>query len=200
MLSAKWMIPIAFVSTSLFAQTANDLNGLMSAASHYVSSGMAGARDPEPLNLNKVIGNYSSAMPNVLMTKATDVQHWIFQYKFSPTKTGQDDSLDPEAKPTPHAAVEAQCTQGIFNNFRYLSNAITGTKSLEYTWVAVSLDNAIASLNANGYLQGFTSVELVRPDLPNWPDDFVYVFNCPMERREVGISCQTGALAWSYGY
>jgi hypothetical protein len=194
------MIPIAFVSTSLFAQAGNDLNGLVSAASHYVSNGMSGARDPETLNLNKVIGNYSDAMPNVLMTKATDVQHWIFQYKFSTTKDSQEDSLDPEGKPIHHAAVEAQCTQGVFSSFRYLSKPVTGTKSLEYTWVAVSLDNAIANLNTNGYVQGFTSVELVRPDLPNWPDDFVYLFNCPLERREVGISCQTGALAWSFAY
>jgi len=196
---AKWMIPVACVSISLAAQTANDLNGLVSAASHYVSNGMSGARDPETLALSKVIGNYSTQFPDALMTRATDVQHWTFLYRLNshaPTEPVQD----PEAKPKPHLSVQAECTQGVFNNFRYSSMPITHVKSLEYTWVAVSLDNAIANLNANGFIRGFSSVGLQRPDLPNWPDEFVYVFTCPWERREVAISCQTGAMVWSAGY
>jgi hypothetical protein len=201
MFLAKWMIPIACLSASLAAQTANDLNGLVSAAAHYVSNGMSGARDPESLALSKLVGNYSTQFPDALMTRATDVQHWTFFYKFS-SSAPKEEWQDPEAKPKPkpHLSVEAECTQGVFNNFRYSSMPVTRVKSLEYTWVAVSLDNAIASLNANGYIRGFSSVELQRPDIPNWPDEFVYVFNCPWERRQVAISCQTGAMAWSYGY
>ena len=199
MFLAKWLIPIACISTSLAAQTANDLNGLVSAASHFVSNGMAGSRDPQSLALSKVIGNYSTQFPDALMTKATDVQHWTFLYNFS--KHADDaDPQAPDAKPAPHLSVQAECTSGVFNNFRYSSKPVTRVKSLEFTWVAVSLDNAIANLNANGYMRGFSSVELQRPNIPNWPDEFVYVFNCPWERREVAISCQTGAMAWSYGY
>ncbi|MDR3670583.1 MAG: hypothetical protein P4L36_07055 [Holophaga sp.] len=199
MIPIKWMIPIVCFSSSVVAQSTTDLNGLVSAAAHYVSSGMSGARDPETLELSKIVGNYGNSFPDVLMTKATDVQHWTFLYKIktTPDPTGLPGS-DP--KPKPHRAVQAECTQGIFNNFRYSSSPVTGVKSLEYTWVAVSLDAAIANLNANGYVRGFSSVELQRPNLPNWPDDYVYVFTCPWERRAVGISCQNGSMVWNYGY
>jgi hypothetical protein len=64
----------------------------------------------------------------------------------------------------------------------------------------VPLDAAIASLNAYGFVRGFQSVDLVRPSLPDFPDDYVYVFNCPWERRQVAISCQNGSLVWTIGY
>jgi hypothetical protein len=100
----------------------------------------------------------------------------------------------------PHVTAQAECTQGVFNNFHFSGSPVKNVKSLEFTWVAVSLDGAIASLNASGYVRGFSSVEMVRPGLANWPDDYVYVFTCPWERREVAISCQSGAMAWNYGY
>ena len=53
----KWLIPIACVSASLMAQSATDLNGLVSAAAHYVSDGMSSVRDPETLALSKIVGN-----------------------------------------------------------------------------------------------------------------------------------------------
>ena len=153
----------------------------------------------ETLALAKVVGNYSTQFPDALMTKATDVQHWTFFYRFG-GRASEDPLRDPEAKPKPHLSVLAECTQGVFNHFRYSSSAVTHVKSLEYTWVAVSLDNAIANLNANGFIRGFSSVEVLRPDLAQWPDDMVYLFTCPWERREVAISTQTGAMLWSYGY
>jgi len=193
----KWMIPIACVSTSMMAQSATDLNGLVTAAAHYVSSGMSGAHDPQPLALNKIIGNNGSQTPAFLMTTAADVLHWTFLYKISNPPA---EAQDPDAKPKPHVTVQAECTKGIFNNFQYSSSPVKNTKSLEFTWVALPLDGAIANLNANGYIRGFSSVEMVRPDLANWPDDYVYVFTCPWERREVAISCQTGAMVWNAGY
>jgi hypothetical protein len=193
----KWLIPIACISTSMLAQTANDLNGLVAAAAHYVSSGLAGTHDTESLVLGKIIGNNGSQAPTYLMTKATDVQHWTFLYQVNGARPG-DVVADPQ--PKPHLSAQAECTQGVFKNFHFSDQPVKGVKSLEFTWVAVSLDNAIANLNANGFVRGFSSVELMRPDLANWPDDYVYVFNCPWERQEVGISCQTGAMAWSYSY
>jgi hypothetical protein len=192
------MIPIACASTSMMAQSATDLNGLVTAAAHYVSSGMSGAHDPQPLALNKIIGNNGSQTPVYLMTTAADVLHWTFLYKIGNPPADPAGAQDPDAKP--HVTVQAECTKGIFNSFHYSSTPVRNTKSLEFTWVAVPLDGAIANLNANGYIRGFSSVEMVRPDLANWPDDYVYVFTCPWERREVAISCQTGAMVWNAGY
>jgi hypothetical protein len=198
---AKWFVPIACVAATLGAQGINDVNGLVSAANHYVSSGMAASRDPQPLGLYKLLGNYSDQAPNTLMGKASDVLHWTFLYKID--TTGQE-SLGPGDCPTapakPHVAVTAECTKGVFHDFHYSDKPVTGLKSLENTWLAVNLDAAVATLNANGYVRGFTSVSVERPDLANWPDDLVYVFNCPYERRQVGISCQTGALLWTYAF
>jgi len=204
MLSAKWIIPVVFAGGALVAQTANDLNGLASAAAHYVSSGMAGSRDPQPLELNRISGDNGAPGSGLLMSRATDVQHWIFLYRLGGTPPAATDSAptDPGGivLPKPHKAVLAECTQGVFNHFRYSAEPVAGMKSLEYTWVAVSLDNAILNLNANGYIRGFASVALIRPDNPHVSDDFVYVFNCPWERRNVAISCQNGALLWTEAY
>lgn len=199
MLSAKWLIPIVCASSAMLAQTANDLNGLVSAAANYVSSGMSGSHDPQTLALSKISGNSGSVFPDVLMTKATDVQHWTFLYRINTGHPKDEASLQDPA-PQTHTAVMAECTQGIFNNFRYSGTPVTGVKSLQFTWVAVSLDNAILNLNANGYVRGFSTVDLMRPDITGFPDEYVYVFNCPWERRECAVSCQTGALVWTYGY
>jgi hypothetical protein len=196
---AKWIVPILCVSSAALAQAAIDLNGLVSVAGQYVSSGMSGAHDPETLVLNKINGDMGSQFPDMLMSKASDVQHWTFLYRISPGLPTIPPT-DPPSPSQPHTAVLAECTQGVFNSFHFSDSQITGLKSLQYTWVAASLDTAILNLNANGYVRGFSSVALMRPDLPNFPDEFVYVFNCPWERREVAISCQTGALAWTYGF
>jgi hypothetical protein len=198
MSSTKWFIPLVCAGTSLLAQT-NDLNGLVSAASHYVSSGLAAARVPETLGLSKISGDYSTQYPGAVMSKASDVQHWTFLYKVNKSAPPTLDGLADPA-PKEHVAVTAECTTGVFNNFKFSDQPVTGVKSLEFIWVAQSLDSAIANLNANGYVRGFSKVSIVRPDAANWSDELVYVFNCPFERREVAISAQTGALTWTYNY
>lgn len=198
MFPCKWLVPVLCAGAVLSAQSASDLNGLVSAASHYVSSGMAGAHDPQTLSLSTISGDSGSPFPDLLMARATDVQHWTFLYRIDNAGPMPPPAGGPGAEP--HLAVLADCSKGVFNNFRYSSSPVTGVKSLEFTWVAVSLEGAIANLNANGYIRGFSSVELMRPDAAGFPDDFVYVFNCPWERRKVAISCQTGALTWSFGY
>jgi len=190
----KWLAPIVCASTSLLAQATGDMNTLISAAAHYVSAGVAGSHSPATLALSKIVGNNNN--PQYLMTKATDVVHWTFLYQISNPETAGT----AEAKPLPHLSAQAECTSGVFSNFHYSDKPIKGVKSLEYTWAAVTLDTAISNLNANGYVRGFSNVALQRPDLANWPDDYVYVFTCPWERQEVAISCQTGALTWTYGY
>ena len=193
----KWMLPVACVCAGLSGQTANDLNGLVSAAAHYASAGVAGTHQPLALSLHKIIGNNGSQTPEFLMTRATDVQHWTFLYRIDSTLPA-DASAD--AKPKPRVAAQAECTKGVFNNFRFSDKPVANAKTLEFTWVAVPLDTAIQNLNAGGFVRGFSSVEVLRPDLAQWPDDMVYLFNCPWERREVAISTQTGAMLWSYAY
>ena len=208
MFSAKWILPIVFASSSLLAQTANDLNGLAVAAAHFVSSGMAGSHDPQPMELHRISGDNGAPGSGMLMSRATDVQHWSFLYKLGAAlpaaEPGAPEAAAPDRAdivlPRPHRAVLAECTQGVFNHFRYSPEPVAGLKSLEYTWVAESLDNAILNLNANGYIRGFSSVALIRPDNPHVDDTFVYVFNCPWERRNVAISCQDGALRWTEAY
>ena len=211
--SAKWLVPAACLTTALAAQSVNDLNGLVSAAGKFVTSGMAASRDPQSLGLFKMVGNYDDKITNVLLTKASQVQHWTFLYEIhsgmpGPGLDGADKAPQPpaappafpEQAPKPHVAVTAECSKGVFHDFHYSNKPVLGLKSLDNTWMAVSLDSAVASLNANGYVRGFTAVSVMRPDMPNWSDELVYVFSCPWERRDVAISCQTGALVWTYGY
>jgi len=196
----KFIVPLACISINLPAQSTNDLNGLVSVAAHYVSSGMAGTRQPVALALHKVVGDNGALASQFLMSRASDVQHWTFMYRINAAETSATGPDCLPDKPGPKVSAQAQCTNGVFNSFLLSDKPVVGVKSLENTWVAIPLDGAIQNLNANGYVQGFSSVELVRPDRPNLPDDMAYVFTCPWERRVVAISSQTGALAWSYGY
>jgi hypothetical protein len=203
---ARWILPIACAGATLFAQSANDLNGLAAAADRFVSSGMAGSHDPQPLELCRMTGDIGTRNSPVLMSRATDVQHWTFVYRLgaaAPAPGGDAAPVDAAGEGIvlpQHRAVLAECSRGVFNKFRYSPKPVLGMKSLEYTWVAASLDNAILNLNTNGYIRGFSSVALVRPDSPRVSDEYVYVFNCPWERTNVAISCQTGALTWTEMY
>jgi hypothetical protein len=199
------LIPIFGLAGAALAQTTGgDLNTLTSAAAHYVSSGMAGEHAPDTLALSVLTGDNGSPTSGVLMASAADVQHWTFRYRILPAGTPPEAQALPgcpaPTQPQTHRTVVAQCTQGVFNHFAFSPVPVSGVKSLEYTWVAVALDQAIANLNVNGYVRGFSSVELKRPDQAGFPDDLVYVFNCPWERRQVAISGQTGALTWTYNY
>ena len=214
MFTAKWILPIVCAGTALTAQTSNDLNGLAAAARRYVSSGMAGSHDPQPMELCRMAGDIGTPNAPVLMTRATDVQHWTFLYRLgggapeapgAPVSaaglSGQEDAAADDGIVLPqHKAVLAECSKGVFNRFRYSPKPVQAMKSLEYTWVAVPLESAILYLNANGYIRGFSSVALVRPDAPRYPDEFVYLFNCPWERTRVAISCQSGAMVWTEMY
>lgn len=199
MLSTKWMIPVVCASTFLAAQSVADINSLEAVASHYVSGGMASSHDPQALNLCKVAGDAGGPIPGLLMGKAADVQHWTFLYRIATGQAGaQEDPSAPSAEP--HRSVLAECTEGVFGNFRYSPDSVSGLKSLDNTWVAVPLDAAISSLVAIGYPWGFDRVAIIRPDGGSLSDDMVYVFDCPTVRQEVAVSCQTGALAWTVSY
>ena len=129
-------------------------------------------------------------VPATLMARAADVQHWSIFYNLAGTGTDPD---------RPRSA-SLQCTRGQFSDFSTARPAVPDCQSLEDTWVAVTLDSAIAQLNALGYVRGFAGVELKRPDLPGLPADLVYVFDCPWERTYVAISGNTGAEVWYQVY
>ena len=196
MTHAKWIVPVLCAAGSLCAQSLGDLNGLITSASHYVSRGMAGTPQPMPLELCKVSGD-NGGDPDLLMTRSVDVAHWKFLYRIDVKAAADEDGMP---KPKPHRAVIAECNRGVFGGFKYSSVLVTDAKSLEDTWIGVSLQDAIETLNNAGYNRGFSRVTLTRPANPAVPDEYVYVFDCPWERNQVAISTTTGALSWRAQY
>ena len=204
MSTTKWILPVLCLTGTLSAQALGDLNGLITSASHYVSHGLGGGAHTTPLELCKIAGD-SGDQEGTLMNRSVDVQHWRFLYRID---VGKDatlaDAPEPEAKrPAPipkHHSVTADCTKGVFSGFKYSPAIVTDAKTLENTWIGVPLEDAIDQLKANGYVRGFTKVLLARPANPALPDDYVYIFNCPVEHTQVAISTQTGALAWTVSY
>ena len=196
----QWILPIICSSGALFAQTLGDLNGLVQGASHYVSQGMAGTHNPRPLEMCKIVGQ-NGGQPEVLMSRSVDVIHWNFLYRIKDgaLNAAEENDAAPKA-PTPHRSVIIECNRGIFGGFKYSPTPIAGVKSLENTWIGVSLGDAIGQLNAAGYFRGFSKVTLMRPLNPALPDEYVYIFDCPWERTQVAISTQTGALSWRMTY
>jgi hypothetical protein len=191
-----WFLPAVFVSTALFGQTVGDLNGLVASAGHYVSHGMGGTHDPQSLAICKITGT-SGGKADFLMSRGVDVGHWQFLYRINEAAEAENGDA---TLPVPHRSVLVECDKGVFGGFKYSPSMVKGLTSLEFTWIAVPLDTAIAQLNNLGYIRGFSSVSLERPASPQLPDEYVYIFNCPWERTLVAISTQTGAFTWSQGY
>lgn len=179
---------------TLAAQGAVDLNGLTAAARRYASQGLQGTQSHATLDLRLLRGD-NGGNPALLMTKASDVQRWTIFYE-AQYKLGSEEGA---ALPKPHSA-SLKCTRGIFSDFFLSTPSIPQCKSMEFTWVAVSLDAAVYNLNLHGYVRGFSQVETKRPEAPGYPDELVYVFTCPWERTKVAISGNTGALAWYQMY
>jgi hypothetical protein len=184
----------ACAGTAVLAQTAGDLNALASAASRYAAHGVAGTRQPVMLDLREIKGE-SALLPGALMTKALDIQRWTFFYDAGPNPG--DEGAAPEAA---SKSASCKCVNSLFSDFHFSPKPIPATKSLEYTWVAVTLDQAIQQLNLQGYVRGFSDVKLMRPDQPDIPDGFVYIFDCPWERTLVAISASSGETTWLEHY
>ena len=182
-------IALALLGAAVAAQAQVDLNTLESSASRFASHGVQGLPGQASLDLRLMKGDGGN-VPATLMARAADVQHWSIFYNLAGTGTDPD---------RPRSA-SLQCTRGQFSDFSTARPAVPDCQSLEDTWVAVTLDSAIAQLNALGYVRGFAGVELKRPDLPGLPADLVYVFDCPWERTYVAISGNTGAEVWYQVY
>ena len=196
MRKAAWLIPILCSGVALCAQSLGDLNGLTQAAAHYCSHGMAAERDPESLALYRIIGDQGGVSAS-LMTKGVDVVHWSFQYKLLPVGANPGPNDELPAADGARQGVTAECDRGIFAHFQYTSALVTDARSLEYTWIAISLDDALAQVKAHGYSGKFNRVTLMRPMNPRIPDEYVYIFECPADNARVAISTQTGDLMWT---
>lgn len=179
----------------LSAQTPVDLNSLASAAAKFASRRVQGQQHPATLDLRLIRGD-NGGNPTLLMTRASDVQRWTLFYDAS---YADENDQPAEASLLPRSA-SLKCTRGLFSDFQLSKPPIPNTKSLEDTWFATTLDGAIHMLNAYGYVRGFSQVETRHPELPEYPDETVYVFNCPWERSLVAISTSTGLLSWYQVY
>jgi hypothetical protein len=188
MFQGKWLLATLCTAGTLFGQTLGDLNGLAQAAGKYVSHGLSSAHDASSLELYRIIGDRDVPEP-ALLGRGVDVTHWNFQYKVVPFRPG--------AAAEPHKQVLADCNRGIFENFAYSDSMVTDARSLEFTWIAISMDDAIAELKKHGYTHGFRKVTLMRPMNPNIPDEYVYIFECPLDHRNVAVSTQSGELSWT---
>jgi len=188
---------ILCVAGALGAQTPVDLNGLAVAASHYVSHGLQGQAHAPALDLRLLRGDNGGDAVH-LMSAAADVVRWTLFYNASYGRPAlqEDLALPVQEDLTLARSASAKCCKGTFSDFLLAKAPIPASKSMEFTWLAVTLDAAIARLNANGYVRGFSQVEVKKPDVPGLSDESVYIFTCPWERTKVAISANNGAFVW----
>jgi len=183
-------LAILAAATPLAAQTLQDLNSLKAEARHFVSSGLSSSGENRRTELYRIIGDPGPVSPGLLQ-RGVDVLHWQFQYKILEQNPGPG-----AMEAARHRQCWADCLRGVFNHFQYSDVMVTDARPIEHAWIAVSLDEAIAALKKEGYDHGFEKVTLMRPMHPALPDEFVYIFQCPVEKTKVAISTQTGALMW----
>lgn len=129
----------------------------------------------------------------MLMQRATDVQRWTIFYDASYKRPLTEQAATPRS-------ASVKCVQGMFSDFFMSPETVPDCKSMEYAWLAVSLDSAIAQLNAQGYVRGFSQVDVKNPDQAGIPQGLVYIFTCPWERTRAAISATTGQLSWIQMY
>lgn len=180
-----------WASGGLLAQTVGDLNALALLADRYTAQVMTSQGDQREINLFKINGR-SLAQPGALMRRGVDVQNWTFIYRIL-------DPAGPDSSRTelPQRSVYVHCDRGEFTALDWSPVPVMDCRSLESRWIGISLDEAIRRLNDSGFSGGFSGVTLMRPMHPSYPDLCTYVFNCPTEHANVGISALTGEVLWS---
>jgi hypothetical protein len=188
---SHWRTAAALLLTAgtLGAQAPVDLNSLALAAKTYTSHRLEGPAQAATLDLRLMRGD-NGGDPTTLMATAGDVRRWTVFYDATYPKTETEEVVE---RP---GSASVKCIKGVFSSYQTAKHPIPGVKTMESAWLAVSLDGAIAQLNANGYSRGFSEVSVKRIDQPNITDEPAYVFTCPWERTKVAISCTTGNFIW----
>jgi hypothetical protein len=180
--------------TALLGQTLNDLNSLVLQADRFATYTMDAKGERTDLKLSKINGT-SGGPPGTLMHRAMDVQDWTFLYRVT-----HPDQTAPSHGGAPQRSVTVHFAQGQFLELEWLQAPVMDCKSLEWRWMALSLDQAIGVLNRQGFQSGFSHLTLMRPLYGYHSDEFTYVFNCPQEQAVVGVSAVTGQVLWTDRY
>ena len=190
MLPATRLVPILCAASGLMAQSVGDINSLILQASRYAAHEAAERAPHRELTLYRVIGTCGGE--DALMHAGVDVQQWRLVYQIE----------SPAAPPPALAGEIAQsltvpCTRGMFGDLLWSPLPVFDAKSLQWIWIAIGLDQAIARLNQEGYTRGFCNLTIFRPLHPRYPDECTFVFKCPLDGAFVGISGQTGKKLWT---
>jgi hypothetical protein len=181
-------------TSGLVVQAMSDLNSLVLQAGRFAAHQTAPQTLAPELTLFRIIGGSGKGEATV-MRSGTDIQQWTLEYQ-----------VDwPAGPPPPTALASSQsvsipCSGGMFQDMQWSPFPVFDAKSIQWVWLAVSLDDAIAQLNNLGYTRGFSSLTVFRPLHPRYPDECTYVFKCPLDHLFVGISAQTGKKLWTEAF
>jgi hypothetical protein len=173
------------------AQTTGDLNSLVLQASRYIAFETAGQAQNPQLALYRIIGT-SGGSEESLMQGGVDIQLWTLVYQVEPAQA------PPPLQPAGIAlSASVRCIRGMFNALVWSPLPVFDAKSLQWAWIAISLDDAIAELKSRGFTRGFSNLTVMRPMHPHYSDECTFVFKCPLDHAYVGISAQTGRGLWT---
>ncbi len=190
MLAPVRLLLAFFAASGLMAQAMGDLNSLVLQASRYADHETARQAFHRDLALFRIIGT-SGDGEEAIMRTGVDLQQWTLIYRIEAPA-----GPPPRGDMTPQS-VSIQCTRGMFDGLHWSPLPVFDAKSLQWVWIAVSLDDAIDQLNRQGYTRGFSSLTIMRPLHPRYPDECTFVFKCPPDHAFVGISAQTGKKLWT---
>jgi hypothetical protein len=184
-------LAILWTATGLMAQTVSDLNSLVLQGDRYAAHAMADRKPRRSLSLFRIIGAGARPHP-CLMEKSTDLQEWTLIYQIDP-----DNGPAPGPVDDGQQSVALHCCRGFFQDMVWSPLPVFDCRSLECIWITLTLDGAISQLNQGGHTRGFSTLTIIRPLHPHYPDECTFIFKCDPERLYVGISAQTGQELWT---
>jgi hypothetical protein len=204
------------------AQAVNDLNSLVLEAGRFAAHNQTGQPAPNRLALFRIVGDGGGSQE--ALTLGTDIQRWTLIYQVQPAQDGvsrprlgtpwgstrgdEAGARQPSGPPSslsawpsppmpdqPRSAV-VTCDHGMFTTLVWSPLPVFDCKSLEWVWITISLDDAVARLDRLGFTHGFSSLTIERPLHPQLSDECTYIFRCDADHAYVGISGQTGSFLW----
>jgi hypothetical protein len=189
MLAPVRLLLVCFAACGLMAQAMGDLNSLVLQASRYADHETARQGFHRDLALFRIIGTSGDGEEAVMRT-GLDLQQWTLVYLI-------EAPAGPPVGAEAPQSVSIQCTRGMLDGLHWSPLPVFDAKSLQWAWIAISLDDAIGQLNRLGYTRGFSNLTIMRPLHPRFPDECTFVFKCPLDHAFVGISAQTGKKLWT---